>query len=210
MKNTCYIVAFSEKTDSRMSQILKPQNGDLVIAADIGYRTCTELRVNPNIIIGDFDSLDSSIISSDADIITYPVKKDETDTLLAVNEGLRRGYTDFIIIGGLGGRFDHSIANLSILKYLFDKGCSARLVDNRHEITYISCCSTQFIAQENEIISLFPFSEKAVNVKTSGLMYPLNNEDLSHGFPLGVSNKPMSNTIKISVEKGDLLIIRVV
>lgn len=206
MADTCYIVVYNEKINSIIKESVKPDGNDLIIAADIGAEACELMDIKPDVLIGDFDSYKGDKYK--AERIVFPSIKDETDTLLAANYGLERGFKKFFIVGGLGGRFDHSIANLSVIKYLYDKGCKVELIESSHRILYISDGSIQFETEEKEIVSIFPFSETAYGVTLEGFFYPLNKAVLTHSFPIGVSNKPVSKNVKITVEKGDLIIIR--
>ena len=91
--------------------------GDLVIAADAGFRICRKLGITPDLLMGDFDSMEAP--KDFAHLIRAPVEKDDTDTMLAVKEGLRQGCTDFLLYGGTGGeRLDHTLANFQALLYL--------------------------------------------------------------------------------------------
>lgn len=102
---------------------------DLVIAADAGYRTCRELGIVPDLLLGDFDSMEQP--EDFANIHRSPVEKDDTDTMLAVKTGLEQGCGEFYLYGGTGGRrLDHTLANLQTLLYLRRRGARGYLYDN--------------------------------------------------------------------------------
>ena len=104
--STCYIVGAGDFYGE-----LSPRDGDIIIAADGGYDTLKKLGIEPDLLLGDMDSLTE--VPRALEKLVYPVRKDETDTHLAYLEGVRRGYTDFVIYGGVGGRDDHTFANYS-------------------------------------------------------------------------------------------------
>ena len=120
--NICYIIGAGECAPMDFD----PGETDLLIAADGGYRAVCDAGMRPDLIVGDFDSLGG--VPTDAPVIRCPVEKDDTDTMIAIKEGLARGYQRFQIYGGLGGRLDHTIANLHALAYLADHGARGRLV----------------------------------------------------------------------------------
>ena len=104
-----------------------PGRGDFIIAADGGYRHCQEAGLTPNLLLGDFDSLDT--LPPSVEVLRYPVDKDDTDSMLALKLGLDRGFTTFHIYGGTGGRMDHTLANLQGLAYLAQRGAKGYLYD---------------------------------------------------------------------------------
>ena len=108
MSATCYIVGAGEFYGE-----LNLSDGDIVIAADGGYDTLRELGVTPDLLVGDMDSVKA--VPTDIEKLRVPVEKDETDTYLCYLEGVRRGYSNFVILGGVGGREDHTFANFSLL-----------------------------------------------------------------------------------------------
>ncbi|MBQ5390663.1 MAG: thiamine diphosphokinase, partial [Clostridia bacterium] len=111
---------------------VKPEDFDLILAADSGYLTADKLNIVPNIILGDFDS--SAIPKTNAEILKVPAEKDETDTMLACTVAMERGATELLILGGTGGRADHFLSNLFLLESLSDKGITATLCDGENTI----------------------------------------------------------------------------
>lgn len=177
--------------------------GDLVIAVDAGYKNLK--GVKPDLVMGDFDSL--GFIPNGENIITFPVAKDDTDTLLAVKEGLKRGYKTFVISGGLGGRLDHTMANIQTLAFLAERGARGYLVSENEFVTVIKDTSIEFDKEHSGNISVFALSDKAEGVTLEGLKYPLYNATLTPTFPIGVSNSFTGKTSKVTVKNGMLLII---
>ena len=178
--------------------------GDFVIAADGGVKHTEKLGLNPDVILGDFDSL--GFVPEGATV--YPVEKDDTDAMLAVRRGLQRGYRRFVIYGGLDGdRLDHTLANFQTLQYLADRDAVGYLVGSEYLVTVVKNGQICFPAESKGIVSLFCLGPDAGGVTLRGLKYPLENGTLSSGFPLGVSNHFVGEKAEISVKNGSLLVL---
>ena len=175
---------------------------DYLLAADGGLAHLQKLGLNPNGIIGDFDSLGYTPAGAQV----FPVEKDDTDAMLAVRKGLELGFRDFVIYGGLDGpRLDHTIANFQTLQFLADHGATGYLVGQDYIITVIRGGSISFAEDATGIFSLFCLGPDAHGVTIQGLHYPLENGTLTSGFPLGVSNHFVGKPAKITVRDGSLL-----
>ena len=198
--NTCYLVGAGEN-----DFLPTPDSSDLVIAADGGYDFLISHGVHPNLLIGDLDSI--SNIPSDLEIIKHPVEKDETDMHLAYLEGKKRGYKDFRIYGGVGGRADHTFANYCMLCYAAENGDNATLHDASSTARAVSNGELKITAEVGKTVSVFAFSGISRGVTLEGLYYELKDGELSPTFPLGVSNKVVRDGAKISVKDGTLLVI---
>ena len=183
-----------------------PRPGDLEIAADAGLRLCRELGRTPDLVLGDFDSMDVS--EAPADALRVPVEKDDTDTGLALREGLRRGCREFFIYGGTGGRrLDHTLANLQSLAFLRENGARGWLYDRDFVYTVIKN-ETLTLRREVDwgLVSLFALGDRARGVTLTGLQYPLDHAELTCAFPLGVSNHFAEERAAVTVEDGLLLV----
>ncbi len=181
-----------------------PAPGDYVIAADGGYLHCREAGLVPDLLLGDFDSLDA--LPGDTDVERFPVDKDDTDSMLAMKLGLEKGYRTFHLYGGTGGRMDHTLANLQGLAYLARQGARGYLYDASYVFTALWNSSLDLPAREEGIFSVFALGETARGVSILGGRYPLEGGELSPFFPLGVSNHFEGRPVRVSVEKGCLLV----
>ena len=181
-----------------------PAPHDFLLAADGGYRHCLAAGLTPHLLLGDFDSLGTPPES--CTVQTFPVEKDDTDSMLALKEGLSRGYRTFHLYGGTGGRLDHTLANLQGLGYLAERGAQGFLYDEHFVFTAVKDGSFTLPAREEGIFSVFCLSADAHGVSIRGGQYPLENADLSAFFPLGVSNHFVGTAVEISVRQGCLLI----
>lgn len=178
--------------------------GDFLLAADGGLVHMQRLGLTPDGVLGDFDSL--GYVPENARI--FPVEKDDTDSMLAVRQGLKLGYRRFLLYGSLDGpRLDHTVANFQTLQFLADHGAQGWLVGAAYLVTVLKNGSLRFGSQTDGIISVFCMGADARGVTLKGLQYPLENAVLTAGFPLGVSNHFTGRESVISVEDGSLLIL---
>ncbi len=188
-----------------IQQLIQP--GDTLIAVDGGYRLMKKLGLVPHILIGDLDSISKrnlqKIRSLPTEIIRFQAQKDESDLELALILALNRGFTEIIIIGGMGGRSDHALVNLSLLLRSSDQ-VHIRLDDGREEINLVR---SEFIIQGDpgDIVSLIPFGQKVEGARTTGLDYALNGETLFPDQSRGLSNIMKSKKATVTLKEGCLL-----
>ena len=179
---------------------------DLVIAADAGYRTCRELGIVPDLLLGDFDSMEQP--EDFANIHRSPVEKNDTDTMLAVKTGLEQVCGEFYLYGGTGGRrLDHTLANLQTLLYLRRRGARGYLYDNDFVWTVIENETIRVDKTvEWGLLSVFCLGDRARGVTETGVQYPLQGAELTAEFPLGVSNHILEPVAMVGVETGALAV----
>ena len=181
---------------------------DYVIYCDCGLSHMKKLGALPSLIVGDFDSHENPHM--DTETIVLPTEKDDTDTVYAVKEGIKRGFTEFILVGVLGNRFDHSLGNLAILMMLEAKGVSGMIVDDYSEITVLSSGGKENVADDCKFFSVLAAGGDAHGVTIENAKYNIENADIITNFPLGVSNEvPKGNTAQISLSQGRLFLIKV-
>lgn len=178
---------------------------DCYICADAGVRLAQAMHIHPNYVVGDFDSLGSVPDMPDVDI--YPAKKDDTDTILAAKYALEKGCRELVFYGALGGRLDHTIANLQMLRMLADQGAQGILVDSKHWVTLQRGGTQIYPRREKMYFSLFAMTPVCEDVTLKGVAYPLTHGTLYANVPLGVSNEIVMEYAVVSVGKGDLLVI---
>jgi len=186
---------------------------DMVIAVDGGLSYCGILNLEPELIIGDFDSVSAGDLDAletlkkriPDRIISLPQEKDDTDMLAALKEGLSRGYTDFRIYAGMGGRFDHTFANIQCLLYLKNRGASGYLMDGAGMMLVIADESVRFQKGLRGYLSLFSMVKESKGVSIRNMKYTLQKATVSNEYPIGISNEFIGEEAEIIVEDGALM-----
>ncbi len=186
-------------------------SSDLIIAADGGTQHCKSLKIAPNVIIGDFDSVvfadTSSYQQAGVEMIQYPTHKDETDLELALLYALNHEVTHVYIIGALGNRWDMTIANIMLGVHLSFSQLSIRLLDGLDELAILRGeGQTDINDRSGDTLSLIPVGGDARGIITHGLVYPLTDETLFFGSSRGVSNVIISDQARIFIKAGILLL----
>ncbi len=197
----CYIVGAGECKKLDFTK----KDGDIVIAADGGYKYLQRAGIKPDIVIGDFDSLGKA--PEGEKIIRLKPEKDVTDTYAAVSEGIKCGYSRFNIYGASGGRIEHTLANIQLIASLAEKNMQASIFDGSTVITAVTAKTLRFDSAYNGYISIFAHSDKCTGVCLRGLKYPLENAELNNLFPLGVSNEFLGVESEIVIGNGTAIIV---
>ena len=201
------IVAGAEVTD--MDFFRKTIDGfapDRIIAADSGAEHLERAGITPDVLLGDFDSIDEKILADaegKTEKITLPVEKDDTDTAAAVDMALEQGADEILILGGIGSRFDHTYANVLLLKRCLDRDVRARLVNEHNEMELFSE-SFSMRGRKGSTVSFFAMFED-VELTLRGFHYPLEKYFLKTENPLAVSNLIEEDSASVLFEKGFVL-----
>jgi thiamine pyrophosphokinase len=188
--------------------------GDLIIAADGGGVHCLEMGLQPDIVIGDLDSLPAEALEQferkGAEVIRYPERKDYTDLELAIRLAQERGAGEVLVLGALGQRWDQTLANLLMPAGESFRDLRIRLLDGRQAIQLMHGGERlQLTGSPGDTISLVPLGGNARAITTQGLEYPLNGEDLSFGSSRGISNVLLGETAVINLGEGLLLVVTI-
>ena len=183
-----------------------PKSDDICIAADGGYMNALALGEKVHILLGDFDSFTQKL-PEDVEVLRVPAEKDFTDTQLAVNTAIEKGADEIMIIGGLCGRLDHTLSNLSILDDLGAHKIHAVITDGRNRVRYLNSTSTLIAKSGYKYVSILAISKRLKGVSVEGCKYPLKNARLSRTNQFAVSNEILKNCALISVKKGGLYIV---
>lgn len=176
-----------------------------VIAVDNGYYKALEYGIKPDLILGDWDS--APCPQTDIATIKLPPEKDDTDTFYAAQYALKQGYSDITILGGEGGRLDHTMANICTLQYLRGCGAACRLISQNSNIWVLFEERLTLSRRENFYLSVYALTPSAV-IDLEGVKYPLTQYCLKQDIPLGTSNEIIEKTAKITVYSGKLLVIQ--
>lgn len=202
MKNgTCFIVG----AGIFQGMSVMPETDDYIIAADGGYTHLRNLGIEPDVLIGDFDSLE--VIPEHRNLIQHSPIKDDTDMALAAAYAAREGYRRFLIYGGLGGRLDHTMANLMLLNSMAKAGLEVYLAGEGSIITAVSEERVVFPKEFTGMISVFCLGEPCTGVTEYGLKYGLDDEELKSGMTLGVSNEFLGKESYIEVKRNVLTVM---
>lgn len=186
------------------NEIITKEKDDLLICADAGYSYVKDMNLDIDLIVGDFDSLCN--IPANVNIYKLPKEKDETDLFVAIEEGMKKGYTEFHIYGALGGRIEHSIANIQILSNLTTRNIKAKLFDRNTIIEVLSLGTHIYSEEMNGYISLFSLTEESI-ISINHLKYELQNKVITNLFPLGIDNEFIGRVATINIHKGLVLSI---
>lgn len=201
----CVIISGSPETNPNfIKQAVKCD--DYVICADRGYEFACLADVEPDLIVGDFDSYRENI-SAECEIVKLNSHKDDTDTIHAIDVAFEKGFTDFLLLGALGGRIDHTIANISALFYIENKGGRGVLLSEKERVEFLTEGEYLFDGYSGKTFSLFPFGCNSVCVSYTGAEYPLDKYRIKSSFPLGISNVFISEKSKIKIYDGNAILI---
>ncbi len=192
------------------NEILK-NDYENIIAVDKGLEILDKCNIKPNYIIGDFDSLDEKILEkyineSNIKVVKLNPEKDYTDTHMAIKFAIELQSTEITIIGAIGTRIDHTLANIHILKEPLEKEIKCNILDQNNNITLIK--KTTVIEKKYKYISLIPLTTNVEGVTLEGFKYSLNNATLKFGESIGVSNEQINDKAIINIKNGILIVIQ--
>lgn len=180
---------------------------DFYICCDSGLKHREKLGIIPNLIVGDFDSYKNPHM--DVETIILPCEKDDTDTVFAVKEALSRGFQDFLLVGVIGGRLDHTLGNVSLLLMLDAQGKEAMALDDFSEMQIVSDQPAQ-IENRYAYFSLLNISGTAQGITIKNAKYPLAEAEISCEYQYGISNEVLPGKYAVvTVKQGRLLLIKV-
>lgn len=180
---------------------------DYIICCDSGLKHREGLDIQPSLIVGDFDSHENPHLPIET--IVLPREKDDTDTVYAAKEGVKRGFKEFLLIGVAGGRLDHTLGNISILLYLDALGLCAMAADDYSEMEIVSR-NTACIPDSFQYFSLLNITGDAKGITVTNAKYPLMDGEITCEYQYGISNEPLKGqTARVSIKEGRLLLIKV-
>ena len=198
-KKRCVIVA-AGSIDNTSAIKTYADSADFVIAADAGYVYCRDAGIEPDLFVGDYDS--SKKPKTQKELI-----KDATDTETALTEAEKRGYKEITLLGALGGRVDHTLANLALVSQAKQRGTNLTIIDSHHKIFAVKNESVRIERKTAKYyLSVFSVGGDSV-ISEEGVYYPLSDYTLSPFSALGVSNEITSDEAVITVKKGTVIIV---
>ena len=179
---------------------------DYVIAVDGGYQTLLEKKVYPDAVFGDFDSLGHA--PKGDNVIKVPVEKDDTDLQLALSLAIENHAKEITIIGGIGGRVDHTIGNIQNIVHYSENGVEINMIDPMQSITVQRPGTRIYKGGAGMKFSAFAHTPEVTGLTYKGAYYPLNNHTITNSFPLGISNEFVDSQIEVSFKTGILIVVR--
>jgi thiamine pyrophosphokinase len=180
---------------------------DYILCADGGLEHAKVLGLHPDLVVGDFDSLqDAEGKLEGLNTLQLPVEKDDTDTMAAIKIALEQGFRHVLIYGGTGGRWDHTFANYTALLYLSKRQATGVLTDGVQFVTVLSKGCYHLQGKKGWGLSVFPFGGANAVFSESGVYYPLKKYRLTAEFPLGVSNEITADEAVLQVHRGNILL----
>jgi thiamine pyrophosphokinase len=191
-----------------------PAPGNLLIAADGGARNCLALGLTPDLVVGDFDSIDeqqlAALEAAGVEVKRYPTRKDFTDLELALQLAVKRGADEILVVAALGGRWDQTLANVLLPANKEFAALRIRLVDGEQEMTVLQGGQRLEIhGSPGDTVSLIPLKGDAGGITTEGLEYPLHDGTLFFGSTRGISNLLTLPAANVSLQEGMLLCVTI-
>lgn len=202
------------KTDEKFAREMIMQGGyEFIVAVDAGLNFFYQAGIEPDIVVGDFDSVGENVLEfyrdhEHVEICMLNPEKDDTDTEFSIREVIRRGANKITLMGGTGTRIDHLLGNVSLLGIGLEEDVSIELVDPYNRVRMINeGIEITKKGQFGNFLSVIPYSDKVTGVTLEGVKYPLTNYTMGGYNSLGISNEIVEEAAKISFDEGILLVI---
>ena len=204
MKKRCVLVLGGEISDY---SVIKSglRSDDYFIFCDSGLFHEEALGIRADLAVGDFDS---HPLPEETETLVFPREKDDSDAYLGVKEGVKRGFTDFLILGALGRRVDHEIANIYLLDWLDLHSCTGSIVDVGSRMRMVSKREV-VIDSSVKYFSLLALCGTARGVTIRGAAYNLEDGVIEPSFQHGISNEVKDGGARVSVGEGKLLLVEI-
>lgn len=205
------IISGGELNSNFLKNFIKNNNINNVIAVDSGLELLDKNEISLNYIIGDFDSINKNILSKYDNIekvIKLNPEKDFSDTHMALKLAIELKSDSIYILGAMGKRIDHALANIHILKEALENNIECKILDENNEIELITIGEKKLRNIEYKYVSLIPLTTKVEGVTLTGFKYPLNNATLEIGHSIGISNELIAKEATINFKLGILILIK--
>lgn len=200
----CVIIGNADILDYKKAKSYL-KSDDFIVFCDGGLRHKENLGISADFIVGDFDSYKKPNITEN--ILILPTVKDDTDTVAAIKLMLEKGFSDFLILGAVGQRLDHTLGNISILIYLKENGANGIILDDYSEIKLVNG-EEKILKNSFSYFSIISLDKCLKGVYIQGAKYELENAVIENSFQYGISNEPINDT-KIKIKEGNALLIKV-
>ena len=204
------IISGGNVTKEILKDVLENNSFDNIIAVDKGLEILDECKIEPNYIIGDFDSVNTRIVNryNNANIIKLNPEKDFTDTHMTIKLALEIKSSYIVILGAIGTRIDHTIANIHVLKECMEQQIECKIINENNKIELINKQHILYLNNKYRYVSLIPLTTKVEGVTLKGFKYPLINATLKIGESIGISNEQIEKKAIIELKNGILILIQ--
>jgi len=204
------VVISSGKVASKSFYDEHIKDADFIICCDGGANIAYKYGFVPNLIIGDFDSVDKEVLEyfkiNGIQIMEFPCEKDKTDTQIAIEYLAENGFDEVVMLSCTGKRLDHVLANISLLYYLVEHDIKGAIVDENN-IIMMTRKKIKIHGKKGHLLSLLPYTQTVSGICTKGLYYSLEDGVMEFGNPYGVSNVIIEDEAIVEVKDGVLLVI---
>lgn len=200
-----WIITAAPASNVEFYKSLEILNDDVVICADGGFDNAALFGIKPNIVVGDMDSIKGAV-PQEVEVIVFPVKKDKTDTEIAIDYAIGRGIEEIVIIGEMVGKLSHTLANIYLLKYIDDKGARGELISSKERIVLIKRGKSRIFGNRGKEFSLIPAND-CRGLSIYNAEYELERMNVKIGSTLCINNKFIGEETKISLEYGEMIAV---
>ena len=208
----CIVLNGEVKDYKKTKEIILEENYNYIIGADGGCNHLFKMNITPNYIVGDLDSIKREIIeyyeNKNVTFKRYPSHKDETDSEICIYLAKLLGADEIDIFATLGGRIDHTLANIGLMNYIKENNMKPRILTSEEEILMVKNETINLKGKKGDTISVISINGESKGVTLKKLEYPLDNATVNHLSPLGISNVMLEDECIISIKDGCALIIR--
>ncbi|MEA2067452.1 MAG: thiamine diphosphokinase [Thermotogota bacterium] len=209
MKKAALILGGSRDSSDEF-YISKIDEADYLVAVDSGANLLFEIRMLPDLLIGDLDSIDKKALTwcreNYVEIMSFGTSKDETDTELALNEMYKRGFNEVQLLNALGDRPDHFLTTIYLL-YSYSEKMNV-LFNSENLISSVLSGNNLLDAKKGELWSILPVGENIPLVTLKGFEHEINQKKMPFNKPFGTSNVSISNKVEVNIEKGAVIYFR--
>jgi thiamine pyrophosphokinase len=205
-KIRCVIICGSPDADiSFIKGFVKPD--DYVMCADNGYNTAIKAGIKPDIFVGDFDSF-SGKLSDDIEVVKLKTHKDDSDSMHCAALAVEKDFNEVALLGADGARLDHTLANLYVLKFLYENNITAYLENEKETVQFLGVGEYTYNKVKGKTFSVFPFSGECCEISYKGKVeYPASFLELVSSEVKGLSNIFLEDNIKVQIHSGNALIV---
>lgn len=208
----CIVLNGKIKDYNKIKEVIIKENYDYIICADGGANHIYNMKLTPHYIIGDLDSINNEIVEYykgyNVKFEKFPTKKDETDSEICIYLAETLRAEEIHLIGALGGRIDHTIANINLLYNIRIKNIVPKIISSKEEIYIAIDEEIKIKGNKGDIISIIPINGDARGVTLEKLEYPLTDYHMKFSVPLGISNVMLDDICNIKVKNGSLIIVK--